>query len=132
MYNFIKFTKISQRSEDRITITSSFSFGFPTKFFKDNGINNFKYVVIYYDKESMAIGFNFTNDEAEKYKFSISKSKQGYGGNIIATSFFKTNSLNSKELKGRYEWSKQTMEGVGDLFVINLKKKDQSPAVPEQ
>lgn len=124
MYNFKKFVKTSQRSEDRITVTTSNSFGFPTKFYKDNKINQYKYVVVYYDEEQKAVGLHFTNDEEEKHKFSILRSKQGYGGSIVATSFFKTNNLNPKIYRGKYEWEKTTLEGVGDLFVIKLREKE--------
>ncbi len=132
MYNLKKFTKTSSRSEDRITVTSSYSFGFPTKFFKDNKIEKFKFVVLYYDKKNKAVGFQFTIDEKERHKFSIIRGKKGYGGSIVATSFFKTNNLKPKEYKGRYEWVKEKIEKVGEVYIINLKKKDQEGPAPEE
>ena len=132
MYNLKKFTKTSSRSEDRITVTSSYSFGFPTKFSKDNKIEKFKFVVLYFDKKNKAVGFEFTNDENERHKFSIIRGKKGYGGSIVATSFFKTNDLKPKEYKGRYEWETQKLENNGKAFIISLKKKDQEGPAPEK
>lgn len=120
MFNFKKFEKTNQRTENRITVTSSNSFGFPTKFYVDNNIGQYKYVVLYYDEEQKAVGLHFTNNEEEKHKFTILKSKRGFGGAVIATSFFKTNNLNPAQYHGRYEWEKYTQEGAGELFVIKL------------
>lgn len=132
MYNFKKFTKTSTRTENRITVTSSYSFGFPTKFYKDNNIGKFKFVSLYYDKKNNAVGLQFTNDEEERHKFSIIRSKKGYGGGIVATSFFKTNNLNPREYRGKYEWKKQKIENIGTLFIIDLTKKDQKGPAPEK
>lgn len=125
---FKKFIATSKRNENRITITASNSFGFPTKFFKDNNVGDYKYVVLYYDEEQKAVGFQFTNEEAEMHKFTIIKSNRGYGGSIVATSFFKTNNIRPEEYKGRYEWESQEPEGIGKLFVIKLVNKQQSTA----
>lgn len=129
MYNLKKFTATSQRNENRITVTASNSFGFPAKFFRDNKVENYKYVVIYYDEHEKIVGFLFINDEGEQHKFTIIKSKRGYGGAIVATSFFKTNNIESKEYKGRYTWEIQDMEGVGKIFIIKLMKRQQNPAL---
>jgi len=131
MSNFKKFTAVSQRSENRITVTGSNAFGLPTKFFKDNNVGNFKYVVLYYDDQEKAVGFLFTNDENEQYKFSIIKSKRGYGGSVIATSFFKSNDIVSKDYKDRYKWEIQEIEGIGKLFVIKLVNKQQESSASE-
>ena len=122
-YNFIKFENLHQRTEDRITVTGNSSIGFPTKFYNDNGIKDFKYVVVFYDKEKNAIGINFTNSEEEKSKFTIIRSNKGYGGQIVARSFFKSNNIDPKKYKGRYIWEKTQIESVGEIFVILLKER---------
>ncbi len=121
MFNFTKFERTNAREVDKITVTASNAIGFPTKFYQDQGLKDYKYVVLYYDSQEMAVGIQFTNNEEEKHKFSILKSKQGYGGSIVATSFFKTSSINPKEYHGRYEWQKENLEGVGELYIIKLK-----------
>lgn len=123
-YSFKKFQNRNARFESRISITKSNSIGFPTKFYKDNGIKQYKYVVLYYDKDKRAVGVQFTNDESEKNKFSISHSKQGYGGSIVARSFFATCNISPKKYYGKYEWKKYPLEGVGELFVITLKERE--------
>jgi hypothetical protein len=122
-FNFKKFEHTNQRFEDRITVTGTSSFGFPTKFFKDHNIASYKYVVIFYDADKKAVGLHFTNSEEEKHKYTILKSKVGYGGSVIATSFFKTYNINPKTYQGRYEWEKKEIPEAGTLFVIVLKER---------
>lgn len=130
MFNFQKFEKTNARYENRITITSSNSIGFPTKFYQDNNLVDYKYVVLYYDKEQKVIGIQFTNSEEELHKFSILKSKQGYGGSIVATSFFKTYGLDPSKYKGKYLWNKINQEGIGDIFVIQLQTENLNIQIP--
>ena len=120
MYNFQKFEKTNARQENRITITKSNSFGFPTKFYQENNIRNYKYVVLFFDPSEQAIGIQFTNSEEERHKFSILKSKK-FGGGIVATSFFKTYNLDPKKLHGRYLWKKENVDAVGELYIVELK-----------
>jgi hypothetical protein len=122
-YNFKKFDKRNVRLESRITITKSNSFGFPTKFSDDNNIKDYKYVVLFYDMDSKAIGIHFTNDTNDQNKFSIIKSEK-YGASVVARSFFKSNSIDTKEHSGRYHWKKVSIEDVGELYVIELGNKD--------
>lgn len=123
MANFVKFEGRNKRQEDRITITKSEGIGFPTKFYQDNNLKDLKFVVLYWDSESKMIGIQFTNDEAEKSKFSILRSGQGYGGNITARSFFKENNIDVKKYYGRYEWEKTNIEGIGELYTVALKER---------
>jgi hypothetical protein len=119
-YKFEKFEGRNSRQEERITITKSNSIGFPTKFYNDNGIKNFKYAVLFWDKENKVIGIHFTNEEG-KNGFTIGHSKQGYGGGVVATSFFKSYNIDPKSYYGRYTWEKHTLENVGKIFAIKLK-----------
>lgn len=121
-FSFVKFEKTNQRFEDRITVTTSNSFGFPTKFFKDQNLSEYKYAVIYYDLNNKAVGINFNSNDEEKHKFSILKSKKGYGGSIVATSFFKTYNIDPKIYHGKYNWEKKEQEGIGTIYIIILKE----------
>lgn len=123
---FVKFEETNKRQEDRITVTGHSSFGFPTKFYNDNKIDGYKYVTLFFDEENKEVGFYFHNDEAEKHKFSILKSKQGFGGSIVASSFFKSKSLDSKIYRGRYEWRKENIPEIAEIFVIKLKTREDS------
>jgi|SRR3972149_3680579 len=122
-YQFKKVETRNVRSEDRITITTSNSIGFPTKFYQENKVADFKYVVLYYDETNKALGISFTNDENEKYKFAIIKSNKGYGGSVVVRSFFKTYNIDPKTYRNRYPWEIVNQEGVGKLYVINLKER---------
>lgn len=122
-YQFKKFEGRNVRLEKRITITKSNSIGFPQKYYQDNSIKNYKYVVFYFDKNNNAIGIHFTNNEKEENKFSIIHSKVGYGGSVVARSFFRTYGIDTEKYHGRYEWKKQDIEGIGEVYIIELKKE---------
>lgn len=117
-----KFQNTNQRFEDRISISPNNAFGFPTKFYLDNNLESYSYLVIYYNQEDNDIGFQFTSNEEEKHKFRLVRSKGQYGVNVTATSFFKSYSIDAKAYKGKYKAEKKQVEGIGDLFVIHLKE----------
>ena len=118
-YNFVKFESRNTKTEDRITVTKSQSIGLPTKFYNDNMINQYKFAVLFYDKEENAIGIQFTNDDNEKNSFSIIKSDK-YGGSIVARSYFKANNIDTVKYHNRFNWKTFEQEGAGKLFVIEL------------
>lgn len=123
-YNFEKFEGRNSRQEERITITKSNSIGLPTKFYNDNGIKNFKYAVLFWDKENKVIGIHFTN-EKEKNGFTIGHSKQEYGGGVAASSFFKSYDIDTKIYHGRYKWEIVQQNDGEKLYVIKLKKYEE-------
>lgn len=110
--------------ESRVSVTKSYSFGFPTKFYRDNGIGEYKYLVLYYDEAEKAVGIHFSNNENEENKYSVIHSKDGYGGSAVVRSFFNTYNIDPKKYYGKYKWEKHQLEGVGELFVIGLKEKE--------
>jgi hypothetical protein len=127
-YNFQRFEATNSRHETRITITKSNHVGFPTAFFNDNNVGDYKYVVLFYDPEKKAVAVHFTNDESATGKFTIMKNSREYGGGVVATSFFKANRIDPSKYAGRYEFEKLSLsdagfEGEGSLFVIELKEK---------
>lgn len=126
-YNFKKFTSTNSRYENRITVTSNKAFGFPTYFYKEQGLKDKKFAVLYYDEQSKAVAIRFTNED-ETGAFSITHSKQGYGGHLAATSFFKANKIDSKRYAGRYEWERMSaaetgLSDSGSLYVFKLVPK---------
>jgi len=125
-YNLKEFTGRNERLETRMTITKSYSIGFPTKFFKDNKINDYKYVVLFFDEVKKAIGIKFTNDDVKKNKFAIIKSKSGFGGSVVVRSFFKSFNIDPIIYYGRYDYEKIIQEGFGEIYVINLKENIKS------
>ncbi len=134
-YNFIKHTDVGKRFEERITITRSNHIGFPTQFYKDNDVANFKYTVLFYDKTSNAIGVKFTNEQ-EAGAITIAGHNKGYGGYISATSFFRANRINTKKFAGRYEYKKVTLSDVGFeeagvIFVLELQERQEKEVVSD-
>lgn len=123
-FTFEKFTGRNTKHEDRITLTKSYSIGFPTKFFRDNKIEDFRFVVLYWDAAKKAIGIKFTNDENETSRFAIFRSKKGYGGGVSVRSFFRSNEIDPEKYHGRYKWDKKNIEGIGEIYVIELEAKD--------
>ena len=122
-YQFQEFKGRNVRLEKRITITKSSSIGFPQKFYQDNEIKNYKFIVFYWDKINQAIGIRFTNNKEEQNRFSIIHSKIGYGGSVAARSFLKTYNIDPQKYHGRYEWKKEDIEGIGEMYIIDLKKE---------
>lgn len=120
-YKFQKFESIGGKYETRISVTGSRSISFPTKFYEENNISRYKFIVLFYDEEKKVIGLKFTDDKEEPYKYTLIKS-DGYGASIVVTSFFKKYNLDPKKYKGKYEWKKVRTE-FGTLFVIELEKK---------
>jgi hypothetical protein len=123
VYQFKKVETRNIKSEERITITKSYSIGFPVKFYQDNKIADFKYVVFYYDEINKAIGIQFTNDESERNKFSIIHSKKGFGGSVAVRSFFRAYNIDPMKYHARYEWKIEEQPGIGKLYVINLEER---------
>lgn len=120
-YNFIRFQDTHSRSESRITVTGTYSIGFPTKFYKDNNVESFKYAVLFWDAGQMAIGILLTNDENQPGRFKIGKTRD-YGAMVSAKSFFTKNEIDPKLYKGRYDWEKVQQPDAGEIFVIKLPK----------
>ena len=123
MYDWKKFETTGQRLEHRLTITRSGYVGFPSKFYADNGVSTYKFVVFYYSSPENAVGIKFSNDENEKGILKIHHNKDGRGGWVVAKNFFKTNNLDYTHYYNRYEWVKENFEGIGELYIINLKER---------
>ncbi|MFZ2200041.1 MAG: hypothetical protein WAV40_04610 [Microgenomates group bacterium] len=121
-YKWIKFEGVNKREEDRITVTSTRAFGFPTKFSQDHDLKNFDYVTLFFDKEKMAVGFRFHSDKDEPHKYKLLKSNQGYGANAMAMSFFKQNNVDAHKYRGRYPYEKISDPALGEIYIIELKE----------
>ena len=121
-YNFQKFTGHNARLGTKISVTKSFSLGFPAKFVKDHSIQKYKYVVLFFDKEIKAVGVQFTNDDNEASKYSIIRGKRGYGCSTVIRSFFNTYNIDPKKYSGKYEWKLVDFNDK-TLYVFELKEK---------
>jgi len=122
-FNFERFENRNARIDDRITIRKSYSIGFPTEFYKTQGLADYNSAELYYDKKRLAVGICFLREPIKENAFSIIRSKKGYGASVVARSFFKTYGINPEKYRGRYSWEKHTLEGARELFVIELREK---------
>ncbi|MBI4062442.1 hypothetical protein HY410_00815 [Candidatus Gottesmanbacteria bacterium] len=118
--DWVRFEDVGKRWEKRITVTKGATIGFPTSFYKEKGISQYKFVLLYYSPQAKAIGIFFNNDASEKGKIKIAHSKQGYGAGINAKAFFRANAIDYVKYSGKYIWTKERFEDK-ELYVIKLK-----------
>lgn len=123
-YNWQKFEGRNKKIDDRITVTKSAGIGLPKKFYDDNGVENMKSVILYWDADSKTIGIKFSSEGSDKSNFKILKSSHGYGGHIGAKSFFKSYGIDTHKFNGRYVWQKHEEPGIGELFAVTLKEHE--------
>ena len=124
MWDFKKFEGGSSTNrESAIVINKPNSIGFSSRFYQDNNVSEFKYVILYFDSANRAIGIKLTNKEEEKTKYSINHAKKGFGAQVVPKSFFKENKRDTEKCSGRYEFEEEKIEGIGDIFIITLKDK---------
>ena len=120
---FEKFSGYGSKISRKISITKSFSFGIPPDFYKENGLEQFNNVAIFYNKEEGVIGLHFNNEEGYK----INKNGQGErkGASFVARSFFNAYGLDSTKYKGRYNVEKIQKDGIGDLYLVKIGQKSE-------
>lgn len=129
-YNFKKFSGFNVRTtEPTISITKNNTFGLSAAFIMNNGISKYDYACLYYDAGNKSIGIRFTNDSAEKAKFTLTKNKNSNGANLIAHSFFRKNGIDAEKFARKYTPKKLSLDEVGidqpgALFVIDLTGSD--------
>lgn len=70
-------------------------------FYSKENIKNFSRVVLYFDEEKKAVGFEFTNESNTEGAFVLIHGNKGTTGSISARSFVKANNLDNPEYFGR-------------------------------
>lgn len=118
-YDFRRFEKDFTPGAAEISITKHYAIAFSAKFCKVTDILKFNYVIFFFDKTRQAIGILPTNKQ-EKASFKLTREK--FNATVSATSFLKANKIDPKIYSGRYEWKQEYIAGVGELFIIELKK----------
>jgi hypothetical protein len=120
-YNFTKFVRDNIVGDTRISITRASAIRFTTGFIKLNSFGDYKYTLLYYDSQNQAIGIQPTNKQ-QKEAFKITSEGKSGAASISVTSFLKANNIDPKKYNGRYEWHKESLKGIGELYIIDLKK----------
>lgn len=119
-YSFKKFNRENILGDTRISLTKSRAIRFPSGFLKINKLDNFRYLILFYDRENMAIGMQPVN-KPEKGAFKLTK-EAGGAVSISAVSFLKSNNIDLNTYSGRYEWKEVNIKEIGTLYVIELTK----------
>jgi len=120
-YNFIKFEGEYLRGNTKISINRPGLLRLSSSFCKVTNVTNFKYVTLFFDKSNSAIALHPTN-ELEKGASKITKDKKASAISIKA--FMKSNNLDPNDYLGRHEWVSQNLPGIGDVYIIELKKNE--------
>lgn len=119
-YNFTRFTsKGSKLGNYSISINRSSSFGFNSGFYTRENIRRFKRVILFFDKNKSAVGFQFTNDGDAEGSFALTHGKNS--GSASAISFFVGNNLKGNQrYLGKRVPKKENDSRLGTLYVIDL------------
>lgn len=121
MYKFIKYTGNYTRGDTKIAINKSGLIRLSSGFCRLTNIKRFEYVVLYYDSVEKAIAFKFTNTQ-EDGAFKVTKDRTG--ATLSALSFLKTNKILLRSYFGRYEYKKQTVQNIGEVYIIDLNRNE--------
>lgn len=128
MSNIIDFGKPFQGKNKRfgrntISITKADGFGFNSGFYFRNNIKDFKYVLLFFQKEQSLIGFQFLNDGKIPGVLKITHEPRGNSGSVTASAFISAYDINVEESAGKYPVKDYKDSKQGKIFYISLKEK---------
>jgi len=107
----------------QITILESNSFMFNAAFVHKADISQATHVILGYSEQNNSITFQFTTDS--KALGALKLLNRGNGASVGSNSFFNFYFLKNAELVGKYIPRQIKVPRVGDLWVIDLNKKNQ-------
>lgn len=119
-YSFTKFDGFFPRGDAKIAINKSGLIRLSRGFRVATNTTNFKYVILYYDSVNKAIALRFANTR-ESGALNVTKDRTS--ATVSAKTFMKANNLNLRSYFGRYDWKKQKIPDIGQVFIIELNKK---------
>jgi len=123
--NLTKFSGFGAKISRKISITKSYSFGLPPAFYKDNDLKDFFYATLYYDKDARVVGIHFLKSKEDgSFKVIRHGTENRESASFVARSFFKSYGLNVSKIRGRYVPKTINQEGIGKIFLIELKESD--------
>jgi len=114
-----------------ISITKSYIIGLSAAFREAHHVDQYRFVVPYFDDENQLIALRLTNDEREQGSFSLSRA-----GHVNARLFLRHFHLDANKVAGRYTPLRRPSKELGidepgDSFVIDLKAPT-APRFPQQ
>jgi len=119
LYNFVQFTSFGSKYTPIISLGETGGFGFSSGFYHRYNLKNNVALELYYDEDSMAVGFRFMDTATEN---SLKLRPRATGGYIGARSFLGKYGIDPKKYSGRYEPKEIQDEKLGRIFVIELKE----------
>ena len=121
--NLKKFSGFGAKISRKISITGSYSFGFPPAFYTDNGLADYSYAILFYDENAKVIGIHFIKEREEgAFKMIPHGKDDKTSASFVARSFFNTFKLPVDKIKGRYEPNVINQDSIGKIFLIQVKE----------
>ena len=123
--NLQKFEGRGSKTSRWISVTKSNSFGFPPAFFKENRLDKFSKVNLYFDPNAKVVGIKFLKD-GEEASFALNKyGKEKKGASVVAKSFFSEYGIQAPRVNGRYEPTVTVRPDIGKVFLIQLEDHEE-------
>lgn len=119
-YNFVKYEGNYPRGDTKIGINKSGLIRLSSGFCRNTNVTKFKNVILFYDSSSKAIAFKFTNN-AESGILKVTKDRTG--ATISGKAFMITNKIKLNNYVGRYDWKKEVVSSIGEVYIIELDKE---------
>lgn len=122
--NLKKFEEYGSKISRKISLNKSFSFGLPPAFYKEQGISNYTHAYLFFDEVQKVIGIQFFKiSEGEKgVKINTYGEGDDMGATFIARSFFNKHNIDPRKYHGKYEFTKENVEVIGEVFLFQLKE----------
>lgn len=118
---FEKFTEAGSRFNYIISLNKAGGFSFSAGFCKKHNIRKFPFVVLWYDRKTMAVGFSFCKEQVkEAFKISYTQSETA---SLRPNSFIKAHGIKPEIYAQKYEPRKYRSEEGEEIYYILLEKK---------
>lgn len=122
-YNFEEFTSYGSKFIPIISLGESGGFGFSSGLYNRYNLKDSNSLKLFYDSVKKAVGFKFL---ATKDDGTINLKPRAKGGYVAARSFLGKYGIDPKIYSGRYEPKEVNDEKLGQIFVIELKAKEEN------
>lgn len=122
--NLKKFEEYGSKISRRISLNKSYSFGLPPTFYQEQGIANYSHAYLFFDDNQKVVGIQFVKIAGGEKGVKLVTYGQGpeTGATFIARAFFNKHNIDPKKYYGKYEFTKENVEGVGELYLFQLKE----------
>lgn len=122
-----KFVGYGSKVSRKISLHKSESFGFPPAFFQENGVEDYQYINLYFDKDNKVIAMKMLKEKPQDGGYKIIKYGLGErrGASFNARSFFNNQGMVAADFSGKYDYQMENIDGIGDVYLIELKKKSE-------